>query len=58
MEKLFYTSKEISNCTGLPIKTIRRLAKEGRIRSYKPTHKMYLFDLDEITEDIKKYKIT
>jgi excisionase family DNA binding protein len=56
MNKLFYTTKEISSRTGLPIKTIRRLAHEGRIRAYKPTQKMYLFDLDEISEDIKKYE--
>ncbi len=53
MEKRLIKSETLSKLIDTPIFTIRKLAREKKIRAYK-IGRDYRFDLEEVIEDIKK----
>ena len=53
MDKIFLTSKQLSEKIDTPVYTIRKLVREGVLPAYRITGKNYLFDFDEVVKIIK-----
>ncbi len=53
----FMTVKELEKKICIPAWTIRRLAREKKLPSYKITGS-YLFDYNEVIKTIKKFKVS
>lgn len=52
--KKLVRAKELGDRISMPTRTVRKLAREGIIPSYRVTKKDYLFDADEVLAHIKK----
>jgi excisionase family DNA binding protein len=55
--KLFYNSKEIAEAIGLPVTSVQRLTREGKLPSYKLDRKQYFFKLDEVQKAIEDRRV-
>lgn len=53
IRKIYLSSTEVSEVTGLPVQSVRRLAREGRIPSYKFAGK-HMFRIEEVVDAIEK----
>ncbi|MBP7735439.1 MAG: hypothetical protein KA369_05640 [Spirochaetes bacterium] len=56
-EKIFVTSRQLSEMIGMPVYTIRQKAREGVFPVYGVTEKGYLFKVAEIVKIIEGTKI-
>ncbi len=53
MNQKLVKSKTLANLLDLPVYSVRKLARDGKIPCYKIDNKNFLFDPDEVVECIK-----
>ena len=56
-KRKYVNSRELSEIVNLPLSSIQRLVREGRIPAYKIDRKQYLFKLEEVMEYIDDRRI-
>jgi predicted site-specific integrase-resolvase len=53
----FVRTKKLSELIDIPVWSIRKLVREGKLPAYKLSEKEYLFDYDEVVETIRKLRV-
>jgi len=56
-KRVYVNSRELSDIVNLPLSSIQRLVREGRIPAYKIDRKQYLFKLEEVIQYIDDRRI-
>ena len=56
-KRIYVNSRQLSEIINLPLSSVQRLVREGRIPAYKIDRKQYLFKLEEVIQAIDDMRI-